>query len=89
MAPIIAQTMLRIPEPLMVIIKESASKEGQSVNTFVAAIIAAATKSTLAKLPEDYQISDEVRQLCGFIPSLDFPEEVLESDPKLAKILGK
>ena len=46
-----------------------------------------ATKPEITKISPDYIISEETRQMCGFIPHPT--EEQLERDPKLARILGE
>jgi hypothetical protein len=81
------QTAFRLDPVLLERLKRQAKLSHRTLNSYVELILIQAVKPELPKLSQDYQISEETRKMCGFIPQPT--KEQLENDPKLAYLLGK
>ena len=82
------QTIIRIKPEIMERVKYRAKSRDMSVNAFVEGVLDEATRiPPIPKLPKDYEIDPLVKSLTGFLPMP--PQEVIDSDPRLAYILSK
>lgn len=84
----VIQTGIRMNVSLYERLKRNAKRENRSLNNYVVTLLEAATAPKIPHLRrEDYPIDEDLRAL-GRVLADPSPEE-LESDPKLAYILGK
>ncbi len=81
------QTVIRLRPEVMERVKYRAKSQNISVNAFVENALVEATKVPIPKLPKDFKIDPLVESLSGFFPPTT--KEMLESDDRLAYILGK
>ena len=81
------QTVIRLRPEVMERVKYRARSQSISVNAFIENALAEATKVPIPKLPKNFKISPLVESLSGIIPAPT--KEMLESDDRLAYILGK
>ena len=80
------QTAFRFTPELLARIRHSARKENLSVNTYVERVLDKATTLIFPKLPQDFEIPEELLQSAGCIPAPT--EQELKNDPRLAHALG-
>ena len=84
------QTVLRLPESLYFRVKLYAERDGRSFNSYVEKILSIDTDMDWPKIPEDFEIPEEIRNL---VPKSGngrkFTREELEKDPKLAYFAEK
>ena len=86
----IVQTTIRLPMDLMERVKREASSQHRSFNSYVEYTLDKATEPVFPKLePEDFIISEEIKNLAASVPCHKFTEEELENDPKLAYLVEK
>ena len=86
----IVQTTIRLPKELMDRIKIQARREHRSFNSYVEHTLDKSTELVFPKLkPEDFIISDEIKNLAASIPAHKFTQEELDADPKLAYLVEK
>ena len=81
------QTVIRLRPEVMERVKYRARSQSISVNAFIENALAEATKVPIPKLPKNFKISPLVESLSGIIPAPT--KEMLESDDRLAYLLGK
>lgn len=81
------QTVIRLKPELMERVKYRAKGRNLSVNAYVESVLEEATKAPIPKLPREFKSSPAIERLSGIIPAPS--REMLESDEKLAYILGK
>lgn len=81
------QTVIRLRPEVMERVKYRAKSQNISVNAFVENALVEATKVPIPKLPKDFKIDPLVESLSGIFPPTT--KEMLESDDRLAYILGK
>lgn len=81
------QTVIRLRPEVMERVKYRARSQSISVNAFIENALAEATKVPMPKLPKNFKISPLVESLSGIIPAPT--KEMLESDDRLAYLLGK
>lgn len=81
------QTVIRLRPEVMERVKYRAKSQNISVNAFVENSLVEATKVPIPKLPKDFKIDPLVESLSGIFPPTT--KEMLESDDRLAYILGK
>lgn len=81
------QTVLRLPEELMIRAKYKAKQENKSLNAFFEDAIAEAVHPKIPKLPKDFKISPTVEALSGIMPAPT--QEMLDADDRLAYIWNK
>jgi hypothetical protein len=83
------QTAFRIPEDLLVRMKQEAKKRGTSLNAFVIDVMNRETRVEWPHLPKDYKVSQEILNLkCVDKLREPTPEEFAE-DPKLEYLWNK
>ena len=71
-------------------IKIQARREHRSFNSYVEHTLDKSTELVFPKLkPEDFIISDEIKNLAASIPAHRFTQEELDADPKLAYLVEK
>ena len=82
------QTVIRLRPEVMERVKYRAKGRNISVNAFMEEVMDEATRiPPIPKLPKNYKIDPLVKSLAGFLPMP--PQEVIDSDPRLAYILSK
>lgn len=82
------QTVIRLKPEVMERVKYRAKSKNMSVNAFMEEVLEQFTMTPpIPKLPKDYKIDPMVKALSGCIPMPS--QEVIDSDPRLAYILGK
>ena len=81
------QTVIRLRPEVMERVKYRAKSQGVSINSFMEEAIMEATKVSIPKRPKDLEIDSVVKSLSGIIPAPT--KEMLESDDRLAYIIGK
>ena len=85
----LVQTTIRLPQELMSRVKRNAAREHRSFNSYVEQVLDRATELKFPKLPPDYKVSDEIRNLAASVPFHRPSKEELDADPKLAYLVEK
>ena len=81
------QTVIRLPEELLLKAKYKARQDNLSFNAYVEHVLEMAVRPVIPKLPKDFKISPSVEALSGIIPAPT--KEELETDDRLAYIWNK
>lgn len=81
------QTVLRLPEELMIRAKYKAKQQEKSLNAYFEEVIAEAVRPKIPKLPKDFKIDPAIEALSGILPAPT--PEMLAADDKLAYIWNK
>lgn len=83
------QTAFRLEEPLLNRLKKKASRQNKSLNSYVEALLRADVRDEpeYPKVPFPIRHSVRVSRMLDILPA--FTDEEIESDEKLAYILGK
>ncbi len=82
----IVQTGIRMDAELLERLKLEAKRQGQSLNTFMARVLAASVTPVLPKLKrEDFE--GELRAE-KFAILDEVPQELIDSDPKIARLMS-
>lgn len=83
------QTAFRLDPVLLERLKRQAAANHQSLNAYVELILIKASEPVLPKIPKDYQVSEEIRNLLGSVKLTEPTPEELENDPKLEYLWNK
>lgn len=84
------QTAFRLKYDLVERLKRQAKALNSSLNNYVEMILIRATEPDFPKIQKGYQISEETRNLCGFVKTIERPtDEEMSNNPKLARIWNK
>jgi len=83
------QTAFRLDAILLERLKRQAKSINRSLNSYVETILFNAAERELPRMPEGFEISEEIKELCGFIELETPTREELEKDPKLERIWHK
>ena len=81
------QTAFRLDPDLLERLRRQAKLEHRTLNSYVELLLLKAVQPELPKVEVGYQISEETKRMCGFIPPIT--KEQLQNDERLAYILGK
>lgn len=81
------QTVLRLPQEIMLRAKYKAKQQGKSLNSYFEDVITEAVRPEIPKLPKDFKIDPVIESLSGIFPAPT--KEQLEADDRLAYIWNK
>ena len=81
----IVQTGIRMDADLLESLKREAKRQGQSLNSFMVKVLAAAVTPVIPKLRrEDFEGKLEADD---FAIPVEIPQELIDSDPLIARLL--
>ena len=82
------QTAFRVPPDLLERLKRTAKREKKSLNRYVEDIMERETRLEWPRLPRDYSVSQDILSLRCTGRWEEPSREELESDPRMAHVLG-
>ena len=83
------QTAFRLDPVLLERLKRQAEANHQSLNAYVELILIKASEPVLPKIPKNYQVSEEIKDLFGCVKLKEPTQEELKNDPKLDYLWNK